>query len=192
MAVTMRKKEARAHFRAQRAAVTDVQKTKWDDLLLIQLQQLHLPFLNHVLSYYPADEKGEAETFFITDFLRFQNPGVEVAYPRIEGDGLMHAVVPQSEDDFVPNAYQILEPVGDHIIQPEQIELVLVPLLCFDEQGNRVGYGKGYYDRFLQQCNSDCLKVGLSYFEPIAQIEDASEYDVPLNLCITPQKVYVF
>jgi 5-formyltetrahydrofolate cyclo-ligase len=192
MPAIMRKKEARAYFRNQRAGVTSIQKSKWDDLLLIQLQQVRLPFLSFALSYFPADDKGEAETFLITDFLQFQNPGLQVAYPRIGTDGLMQAVVPQGEDAFAPNAFQIMEPVGGNIVAPQQLELVLVPLLCFDEKGNRVGYGKGYYDRYLQHCNPECIKAGLSYFEPIVQIEDAGEYDVPLDLCITPHKVYVF
>lgn len=192
MQVRMNKKEARAAFRKQRAEVTGMQQTKWDDLLLIQMQQVALPFLNYMLSYYPADTKGEAETFLITDFLQFTNPGLQVAYPKIGADGMMEAVVPDDEDAFAPNVFSIMEPVGGTIVPAQDLELVLVPLLCFDQRGNRVGYGKGYYDRFLQHCRPDCIKMGLSYFEPIAQIEDASEYDVPLDLCITPQKVYVF
>jgi 5-formyltetrahydrofolate cyclo-ligase len=70
--------------------------------------------------------------------------------------------------------------------------MVIVPMLAFDRQGNRVGYGKGYYDSFLKQCRPDCIKVGVCYFEPIAQIDDAGDFDVPLNFCITPQQVYVF
>lgn len=188
----MRKSEARKFYRQQRSTVTDTRKMKWDDLLLIQMQQLSLPFLTNVLSYYPADDKGEADTFLITRYLEFTNPGLQVAYPRIGSEGGMEAVLPESEDRFAPNVFGILEPLGNNVMEPISIDLVLIPLLCFDEKGNRVGYGKGYYDRFLKDCRPDCIKAGISYFEPIAQIEDANEYDVPLDLCITPQKVYVF
>ena len=71
------------------------------------------------------------------------------------------------------------------------IDMVFVPLLIFDKQGYRVGYGKGFYDKYLAQCRVDCLKVGFSYFEPI-EIEGTREFDVPLNLCITPNSIYVF
>jgi len=64
--------------------------------------------------------------------------------------------------------------------------------LTVDEKGYRVGYGKGFYDRFLQHCRPDCLKVGLSYFPPVAEISDKDEFDVPLDLCITPATTYVF
>jgi 5-formyltetrahydrofolate cyclo-ligase len=69
---------------------------------------------------------------------------------------------------------------------------VLVPLLAFDESGYRVGYGKGFYDRFLQQCRKDVLTVGFSYFDAIDKIEDTHQFDVPLNYCITPHRIYEF
>lgn len=188
----MRKKEARSFFRQKRAAVTTIEKNKWDDLLLIQFQQLQLPFLTSMLSYYPSDDKGEADTFLLTRYLQFINPGLQVAFPRIRENAAMEAVVPDDADGFAPNAYGILEPVSGSVLPPDIFNLVLVPLLAYDEQGNRAGYGKGYYDRFLKECRSDCLKIGISYFEPVQQLEDANEYDVPLDLCITPQKAYVF
>lgn len=188
----MRKKEARALFREKRAAVSAADANKWDDLLLIQLQQAALPFVHKLFSYYPADDKGEADTFLITRYLGFVNPGIEIAFPRIKANGEMEAIVPEDEDAFLPNAYGILEPAAGALMPADEIDLVLVPLFAYDLHGNRAGYGKGYYDRFLAHCRPDCLKVGLSYFEPIPQLEDANEFDIPLDLCITPSKVYVF
>ena len=73
-----------------------------------------------------------------------------------------------------------------------RINMIFVPLLSFDKNGYRVGYGKGFYDRYLSQCRGDCLKIGFSYFEPLDAIDDTNEFDVPLNLCVTPTTVYVF
>ncbi|OLY92916.1 5-formyltetrahydrofolate cyclo-ligase [Cnuella takakiae] len=188
----MRKKEARALFRAKRAAITDAEANRWNDLLLISFQQAGLPFVAKVLSYYPSGEKGEVDTFLLTRYLAFSNPGVAIAFPRITTDFGIDAIVPDSEEDFVPNAYDILEPATGLKLEPEEVDLVLVPLLAYDLQGNRAGYGKGYYDRFLAACRPDCLKVGLSYFEPVSLLEDTHEFDIPLDLCITPSKVYVF
>ena len=75
---------------------------------------------------------------------------------------------------------------------PAEIDLVIVPLLCFDKKGNRVGYGKGYYDRFLKQCRKDCIKIGFSYFDPIDQVEDINKFDVKLDYGITPDAIYQF
>ena len=104
----------------------------------------------------------------------------------------MQAVACTIDTIFEDNEYNIPEPIHGEIIEPSQIEMVLVPLLSFDLKGHRVGYGKGFYDRFLQQCSKDCLKIGLSYFEPIDQLNDPGEFDVTLDACITPQQVYVF
>ncbi|MBX3295149.1 MAG: 5-formyltetrahydrofolate cyclo-ligase [Acidobacteria bacterium] len=86
----------------------------------------------------------------------------------------------------------IREPAGTEKADPEEIDLVIVPLLCFDESGHRVGYGKGYYDRFLARCRTDCLKIGVSLFPPVAAIVDIHDSDVPLDLCITPGQTFRF
>ena len=68
--------------------------------------------------------------------------------------------------------------------------LVLVPLLTVDETGHRVGYGGGYYDRFLAEVGPDCLKIGLSLFRPVASIDDVEPTDVALQGCICPEAFY--
>ena len=73
-----------------------------------------------------------------------------------------------------------------------EIDLVLVPLLAFDKNGYRVGYGKGYYDKFLSNCRPDVIKIGLSFFDAVDEIEDIDDYDLPLNFCVTPQRLYDF
>ena len=77
-------------------------------------------------------------------------------------------------------------------LRQTMVFMVLVPLLNFDEEGNRVGYGKGYYDRFLAHCRPDCIKVGFSYFEPLDSIDDVHEYDIKLDYGITPGGIFVF
>ncbi len=70
--------------------------------------------------------------------------------------------------------------------------MALIPLYAFDKNGYRVGYGKGYYDRYLKRCSEDLIAVGLSYFEPVDIINDTNQFDVPLSFCITPHTVYEF
>ena len=78
------------------------------------------------------------------------------------------------------------------LVSCEKIDAVLIPLLCFDKKGFRVGYGKGFYDRFLQNCPSNCLKIGLSHYEAIEEIEDVNEFDVRLDYCLTPNETVKF
>lgn len=71
-------------------------------------------------------------------------------------------------------------------------DLVIIPLLAFDRQGHRVGYGGGYYDRFLADNKATCLKIGLSFFESVESIDDLDETDVRLNGCVIPSGVHCF
>ncbi|MFB6306170.1 MAG: 5-formyltetrahydrofolate cyclo-ligase, partial [Flavobacteriales bacterium] len=75
-------------------------------------------------------------------------------------------------------------------IPEEKIDMVILPLVVSDKKGNRVGYGKGFYDKFLHDCKKDITKVGLSFYEPVQQIDDIEEHDEPLDICITPENVY--
>lgn len=90
------------------------------------------------------------------------------------------------------NSWGIPEPVDGIEIPAEKIEVVFVPLLAFDEEGNRIGYGKGFYDRFLSSCTKKVLKIGLSFFEAEKELPNVETHDIPLNYCVTPQKIYKF
>lgn len=90
------------------------------------------------------------------------------------------------------NAWNIPEPVDGIAIENIKIDVVFVPLLAIDEQGNRVGYGKGFYDKFLNTCRPETIKIGLSFFKAEDEIEGVTENDVQLNYCVTPHQVYQF
>lgn len=189
----MLKKEARYHFKQKRLTISQTDKMKWDDLLLIQFQSIEIPFLDCVFSFYPIEQNNEVNTFLITDYLHFKNPNLQICYPKTSlKDNTMQAIVCNADSIFEANEYNIPEPLDTETVDPTTIDLVIMPLLTFDEKGNRVGYGKGYFDRYLKECRDDCIKVGFSYFDPINSIDDANEFDVPLDFCITPQRIYVF
>jgi 5-formyltetrahydrofolate cyclo-ligase len=69
---------------------------------------------------------------------------------------------------------------------------VLVPLLIFDRQGHRVGYGKGFYDRFLRRCGPETRRIGISLFDGIDKISDVHSSDETLHQCITPEAIITF
>ena len=93
---------------------------------------------------------------------------------------------------MIENFFGIAEPAGGNKISPKEIDLVLVPLLAFDQKGYRVGYGKGFYDKFLSECRMDVIKIGLSFFEAEEQIADINQFDISLNYCVTPKRIYDF
>ena len=189
----MLKQEARNIFRRKRDEISIADKVKWDDLLLIQFQSLNIPFIDYVLSFYPIEHNNEVNTFLITGYLHFKNPGLTICYPKSgREDNSMKAIICNADSIFEANAWNIPEPVDTEVAGAELLDLVIIPMLAFDKKGNRVGYGKGYFDRYLKQCREDCIKIGFSYFDPVDSVDDASDFDVPLDLCITPQNVYVF
>lgn len=189
----MLKKQARKTYDQKRKDLSYSDKLKWDDLILINFQTLEIPHLQAVFSFYPMDERNEVNAFIITDYLHFRNPNLQICYPKMAiEEPNMEAIACHADTIFEANAINILEPLETEVVDPQDLDMVLVPMLICDVKGNRVGFGKGYYDRYLSRCRPDCLKVGLSYFAPVDRIEDANEFDVPLDFCITPEKVYVF
>jgi 5-formyltetrahydrofolate cyclo-ligase len=189
----MQKKEVRQLYREKRLALSIQERSKWDDLLLIQFQTADLPFINGLLSFWPIEENHEPDTHLFTEFLRFRNPEMKVCYPVSDfSTGNMQAIITDIDTTFTKKELNIFEPDNGEIARPEELDLIFVPLLAFDELGYRVGYGKGFYDKYLSLCRPDCIKVGFSYFGPVDLIEDRHEFDLPLDLCITPQNVYVF
>jgi 5-formyltetrahydrofolate cyclo-ligase len=189
----MQKKEARIFYKEKRKNIAAPQRRKWDDLILIQFQKLSLPSLECVLSFLPIETQQEVATTGITRYLQFLHPSLQMAYPVSDfTTDTMNAMIVNDETEFALNAYNIPEPQNGFFVAPSEIDLILVPLLCFDKSGYRVGYGKGFYDKFFMNVKKSAIKIGLSYFEPIEKIEDCDSFDIKLNYCITPQKIYEF
>jgi 5-formyltetrahydrofolate cyclo-ligase len=95
-------------------------------------------------------------------------------------------------DEIKSNGYGIPEPIHQNeFCLPENFDAVFVPLLASDTKGNRLGYGKGFYDRFLAQCPPSVLKIGLSFFEPIERIPFET-HDIALTHLVTPNHLYEF
>jgi len=189
----MTKKEIRNIYKQKRLLLTESEKVKLDDLLLIQFQTIQFPFVHTLFSFWPSEDYKEPDVSLISDYVEFRNPELIIAYPKIDtNDNLMRAIIKDEKSTFTKSSFRVYEPEIGNEIEPGEIDITLVPLLAFDKNGYRVGYGKGYYDKFLSGCRSDCIKVGFSYFEPVDEIPEKHEFDVPLNYCITPQTVYVF
>jgi 5-formyltetrahydrofolate cyclo-ligase len=189
----MEKKEARKLYREKRMALSENEKSKLDDLLLIQFQSTSVPFITSLLSYWPIEENNEPDTHLFTEFLRFRNPELKVCYPVADfATGAMEAVMTDIDTAFTKKELNIYEPSSGEMLAADQVDMVFVPLLAFDQKGYRLGYGKGFYDKYLARCRPDCIKAGFSYFDPVSSLHGRHEFDVPLDLCITPRNVYVF
>ena len=191
----MIKEALRILYKQKREELAAPLKLQLDDLLLIQFQQLAIDIPSNIMSYKIKNKSNEFDPQLVIDYCYFKNLGIKLSLPRMLPDFNSAAMVAEqvgANTQFFINAFGIPEPNGGYEISPELIDLVIVPLLCFDQSGNRVGYGKGYYDRFLKNCRKDCIKIGFSYFSPIASIDDTNEFDIPLDYGISPDAIHEF
>ena len=190
----MNKEALRVLYKQKRAALTEKECVRLNDLLLIQFQQLEIAYdANILMSYWPMEKFAEVNTFLMTDYLAFRIPGLQLAYPVTDPlKQTMKAVLVNDDSSFKKNAWGIAEPVNGTVVAPTDIDIIFVPLLAFDKAGHRLGYGKGFYDRFLPLCRQDVVKIGFSYFEPLGAIHGIDQFDTPLTTGITPEHIYEF
>jgi 5-formyltetrahydrofolate cyclo-ligase len=149
--------------------------------------------INTLHAFLPIEKQREPNTNFIFKILfqRFKKLKIVVPKTNFAQHEMNHFLI--DEDTlFQENAMKIPEPISDTIIPESEIDLVLVPLLAFDKTGNRIGYGGGYYDRFLANVKPSCIKVGLSFFDPFDEALAIEPTDIPLDFCVTPNKIWNF
>lgn len=189
----MLKKDIRKEYLQKRRALTD-KEWKEDSVRMTEhFSTIKLPAIQYVLSYYPLSDHREFEIDSCITALTGKFPNSTIAWPRIESHGqTMEAYEADEKGVYAKNKYNILEPVNGKWISPDLFDIAFIPLVAFDKKGFRIGYGKGFYDRYLGRCRPGLLKIGFSFFDPVEQIKDIDVFDVPLDLCITPSCIYEF
>jgi 5-formyltetrahydrofolate cyclo-ligase len=189
----MLKEVGRKLYKEKRLALTESERLKLNDLMLLQFQTVKIPSIETLLSYWPIEVNNEPNTHLFTEFMKYRNPELKVCYPVADfGSMVINAIAIDIDTPFEKKRLSIREPDSDNVIQPGEIDMIFVPLLAFDKKGYRIGYGQGFYDKYLADCRNDCIKAGFCYFEPIESIRDRRDFDIPLNICITPHNVYGF
>ena len=187
----MNKKELRIKYKALRSELSEN-----------DVEELSLAIANKVLTlriwgktyfhiFLPIIEQKEVNTEFILHLLSGKDKEAVVSKCDFETRHLVHFLLTDNTK-IKKNEYNIPEPVDGLEVPTNKIDVVFVPLLAFDNAGHRVGYGKGFYDKFLKECKLETIKIGLSFFEPSAIIEDVFENDVKLDYCVTPNTIYRF
>lgn len=191
----MTKQQLRKHYLSKRKA------TPAEEITVKSRQITDLFFANFDLSkvknlhvFLPILKYNEINTFLIIKELQQNFPAMNIIIPKVISMNSTLENYLFDEKKLIENPWGILEPLGEDQVKilPEHIDLVIIPLLIFDKNGDRVGYGKGFYDRFLQECKPEILKIGLCPEEVIELIEDVNEFDVKMDFCITPHKIYGF
>ncbi len=186
----MLKKDLRLKFSELRKKISP--ESLLSSSLTIANKLLELPIWSY--DYYhlflPISEKKEIDTTFLLSIL--QGKDKNVVLPKIHTETALEHYLLTDSTKLIKNNWGIPEPVDGIEIAAHKIDVIFVPLLAFDKKGNRVGYGKGFYDDFLSKCRPEAIKVGLSIFEVVDSITDVYENDIPLDYCVTPEKTYSF
>jgi 5-formyltetrahydrofolate cyclo-ligase len=186
----MLKKDLRSDYKNRRKSISNSFLLNSSQAIAKAL--LELPIWHH--DYYhlflPITQHKEIDTSFIHSILRDRDKNIVL--PKVsDHNSLKHYLLTEATELRI-NRWNIPEPVDGIEVAALKLDVVFLPLLAFDQNGNRVGYGKGFYDNFLRECREDVVKIGVSLFEAVETIEDTHENDVPLDYCVTPEKIYSF
>jgi 5-formyltetrahydrofolate cyclo-ligase len=190
MSFAMTKAEARAEYLQKRMALSDAERDQLNRGILRRFfASGYLDAVETIHIFLSMERTREPDTWKIIDKIL---PHKKVVIPRINEQGLLDHIYYEGLHQLKQNNLGILEPEKGKPANVSKIDMVVAPLVAFDEDGNRVGYGKGFYDRFLKECRSDCIIAGLSFFPAVKKFSDVEAHDVPLDTCLTPNSTYKF
>lgn len=187
----MNKKELRLKYKALRNQLSE--ETLEEISLTITNKILTLPIWekSYFHIFLPIIEHKEVNTEFILHLLSGKDKEIIISKSDFETREMTHYLLTDNTK-IKKNLYNIPEPVDGIEVPSKKIDVVFVPLLAFDKNGDRVGYGKGFYDKFLKECKPEIIKIGLSFFEPEEKIDGIFEEDIKLDYCVTPNEIYTF
>ncbi|MNK41479.1 putative 5-formyltetrahydrofolate cyclo-ligase [compost metagenome] len=189
MNLSLTKNELRTLYKAKRMALSQDEVNFLSQKLLEKFILQFNPIENQKVNVFLSiEEFNEVNTQIFIDYF-FENK-IRVFVPKIQGDKIISVeIFPDSE--FEINSWGIKEPISS-IASNVELDYVLTPLLYCDNFGNRVGYGKGFYDQFFSENSNINKKIGLNFFPPNEIIMDVYEKDIQLDTLIIPNQIFKF
>lgn len=182
----MKKTELRKIYKQKRQELTHSEINNLQEKIYHQIYDLDIFEIKNIHIFLTLEKFKEINTAPIIDYFRSKNKQIIVSKSNFTNSTLTHFYL-EKDTQIEINKYGIPEPKNAKQVSEKEIDLVFVPLLISDELGYRVGYGKGFYDRFLSNCRKDVKKIGLNFFKSIAKIDDVNEFDVALDFVIYPK-----
>ena len=174
--VPLDKKQARAKGLANRKALDPTVRHAYSHTIFMQVKTM-LDQAKHVGCY--VSMKEEVETDEILGYCFAHD--IPVSVPKVEGNDLVFYRI-QSLNDVEQGYFGVKEPIVDTRTDPKDIDLMIIPLSSFDEEGHRTGYGRGFYDRYL---TDSMHKVGIAYSCQRMEYIETDAWDTPLDEVMT-------
>jgi 5-formyltetrahydrofolate cyclo-ligase len=187
----MQKKELRSKYKTLRTQLSENELEEMSLTIANKLMLLPIWEKTYFHVFLPIVEHKEVDTEIILHLLSGKDKEIVISKSDFETRNMTHFLLTDNTQ-IKKNKYNIPEPVDGIEVPSNKIEVVFVPLLAFDKEGHRVGYGKGFYDVFLSECKPETIKIGLSFFEAEGLIADNCETDVKLDYCVSPNIIYEF
>lgn len=171
-------------FQKKREKLSEDDIQKGSAMAWKQLQALEcFQTAKSIMFYMPIG--GEID--FTGHFRDLHEQGVEISIPILdEEDGEIQSAIWTPDEVLVPRKYNILEPEIPQFTDLQKLDVILMPGVAFDIDGGRVGFGKGYYDRFLKTCHA--IRIGAAYDFQLKEKLPTNELDVPMDYIVTPTK----
>jgi 5-formyltetrahydrofolate cyclo-ligase len=187
----MTKTELRTKYKALRKTLSETEVEEMSLAIANGVLALDIWDTTYFHVFLPIEEQKEVNTEFLLHLLSGKDKEIVISKADFATRKMSHFLLTDNTK-IKKNEYNIPEPVDGIEVPSSKIQVVFVPLLAFDTLGNRVGYGKGFYDQFLAECQPETIKIGLSFFEAENLISDVFEKDIRLDFCITPKNSYRF
>jgi 5-formyltetrahydrofolate cyclo-ligase len=187
----MFKKEIRLKYKELRNSLSESQIEEMSLAIVNEVLLLPIWEKTYFHVFLPIEEQKEINTELILHLLSGKDKEICISKSDFETRKMTHYLLTDNTK-IKKNEYNIPEPIDGIEVPSHKMEVVFIPLLAYDTYGNRVGYGKGFYDKFLAECNPNTIKIGLSFFEPEELISDVNATDIQVNYCITPNRIIKF
>ena len=190
----MNKDILRKVFLEKRLALSRREWGKRNEMLIsVFVDTIDISGISVLHIFLPIENKREPDTWSLIDKIQEKYPALKISVPRtIWQTRSMDNYIFENREQIEENSMGIPEPVSGTIIDDKLIDMVVVPLIIFDKNGNRLGFGKGFYDAFFKKCRKDVKKVGLSLSTLLDRIPYMEDHDIMLDRCVTPYGVINF
>lgn len=174
----MKKEQVRQFIRAQKTILSETDRISAAECVFRKLEtSAAFTLADNILLYLSLPDELSTREFISrwADRKKFYLPRV---------NGLNLEILPYDKSSLHLGAFRIEEPSGDGLTPLETIDLIIVPAVAYDRKGNRLGRGKGYYDRLLKRTKA--TKIGVGYDFQLVEEIDAEPHDIPVDIVITP------
>jgi len=180
------KTKLRLKYKSLRANLTSTEKDEFSFLIFNTLKSNFDLTNKNISIFIPIEKFNEVNTWHFIDAI-----DANFYLPTVKNKTLTH-IKYENKQQLKLSSWGILEPTYGTEVHPIKFDIVIAPLLAYDLNGTRVGYGAGFYDGFLKNCNPSCKFIGVSFFETETKLIETYPTDIPLHYCVTPNQVIKF